>query len=432
MKIKLIQIDNFKVIKNFTADVNGRSFMLMGKNGVGKTSVEQFILMALGNTDIIPPGTDPNGYLVTTEDGNDFIFKVETKEGKLKVTVEGPDGMKVADDSKGKGKIAQIVGAMNFNPHKFIELSKTDKGRKEQVEIWKNTFLDEPTKKEILRLEENVKSIEKDRTDLGRAITTTEGAVKLHPLNVYAYANRLDEFTPVDITEITTAHAQAVKHNELVAKSIAKKESIDSDLFNNQKLLAEKQEALKKLQQEIESIENKISEGEEAQKKGAKWIEENPKKDTSDLDIQIKAATEANTKHKEAQELKAKVSELAKMQEEYGEYTANIQSQRQAIRDYIRQMDHSVDGLTINENELIYRDVPVHPDTLSESERIELAYKMTMAANPRMKFIFIEDSNLLDEDKWNALLELRDKYDMQIIGEEVVRGQKTLKIELIN
>lgn len=431
MKIKLIQIDNYKVLKNFTADVQGRSFMLMGKNGVGKTSVEQFIQYVLGDPDAIPPDVDINGFLVTTRDGHDWLFKVETKNGKKVVVMEGPDGMKITDDTKGKGKIALTVGAKNFNPHRFIELSRTEKGVKEQIEIWKNTYLDEETKKEILRLEENVKSIEKDRTELGRDITKTKGAIASHPLNNYAYAHKLDEFKPVDITEITTKHGRAAKHNELVERSVAVKEGIQTDVKNTQVSLEKKREELRKLNSEIIFLETKEKELQERLVTANKWITENPKEDTSDLDAQIKTANEANEKHKGAQELKAQVAGLTKLEEEYGEHTANIHSQRQAIQASIRGMAHSVDGLVITEDQMIYRDVPVHSQNLSMSERMELAWKMDMAANPQFKFIFIEDSNLLDEDKWNALIELKDKYDMQIIAEEVVRGQKTLKIELI-
>lgn len=417
MKIKLIHIDNYKVIKDFTADVQGRSFMLMGKNGVGKTSVEQFIQYVLGNPDAIPPDAEINGFVVTTKDGHDWMFKVETKNGKKIVVMEGPDGMKVTDETKGKGKIAQTVGAKNFNPHRFIELSKTEKGVKEQIEIWKNIYLDEPTRIEILRLEENVKSVEMGRTEIGRDITKLKGAIASHPLNNYAYAHKLDEFKPVDITEITVKHAQAVKHNGQVERSVVIKEGIESDL--------------RRVADEIAVLQASENVMKERLANANKWLSENIKQDTSDLDAQIKSANESNEKHKGALELKGKVADLGKLEEEYGEHTANIHSQRTAIQQAIRGMGHSVDGLVITEDQMIYRDVPVHSQNLSMSERMELAWKMNMAANPEFKFIFIEDSNLLDEDKWNALLELKDKYDMQIIAEEVVRGQKTLKIEII-
>ncbi len=417
MKIKLIHIDNYKVIKDFTADVQGRSFMLMGKNGVGKTSVEQFIQYVLGNPEAIPPDADMNGYVVTTKDGHDWVFKVETRNGKKIVVMEGPDGRKITDDTKGKGKIALTVGAKNFNPHRFIELSKTQAGVKEQIEMWKNTYLDEGTRKEIARLEENVKSIEKDRTSIGQDVTKLKGAIASHPLNNYAYAHKLDEFKPVDITEITAKHGVAVKHNEQVERSVAIKEGIEADLVKVSNEIKDLLEKEKKLQDRYIAAK--------------KWLSENPKQDTSDLDKQIKDANEANDKHKGAVELKGKVADLVKLEEEYGEHTANIHSQREAIRTAIRGMGHSIDGLVITEDEMIYRDVPVHSKNLSTSERLELAWKMDMAANPQFDFIFIEDSNLLDEDKWNALLELAKTYDKQIVAEEVVRGQKTLKYELI-
>ena len=57
--------------------------------------------------------------------------------------------------------------------------------------------------------------------------------------------------------------------------------------------------------------------------------------------------------------------------ENIGELTALIESSKQAINDTIKQMESPVNGLTYNEDTLVYNDVPVSINNLSSSEIIE-------------------------------------------------------------
>jgi len=62
MKIKQIKIKDFKAIKEFEADFKGANIIICGENGVGKSSLMQFIEIALGRNNNIPPDATGESY----------------------------------------------------------------------------------------------------------------------------------------------------------------------------------------------------------------------------------------------------------------------------------------------------------------------------------------------------------------------------------
>ena len=74
------------------------------------------------------------------EEGN-YIFQVKFKNNKPVVTITAPDGNK---DNR-KSALAGVVGAIDFDINKFVSLSDSRKGRKEQVEIFKSLLPKEVT-----------------------------------------------------------------------------------------------------------------------------------------------------------------------------------------------------------------------------------------------------------------------------------------------
>ena len=59
MKIMKVNLKNFKVLEDFEQDLNGSSILLVGDNGIGKSTVLQGIKIALGSKDI--PSTLQDG-----------------------------------------------------------------------------------------------------------------------------------------------------------------------------------------------------------------------------------------------------------------------------------------------------------------------------------------------------------------------------------
>ena len=419
VKIQQVHIERFKVLENLEVELKGKNVLLIGDNGLGKSSFMQFVKVALGEQKHLPPDTEGKGFVIATKDGLEYAFSVEIKDGKSKVVITGPDNLK---DNR-KGTLAQIVGAMDFDVNEFVELSRTKAGQKKQVEIYRS-FLEEEIQQELRRLETNVNIAFEERSNLNRDIAKLDGAIKQHPLNPHAYANQLDKFKPIDISSVFEQQKHAQAHNEMVEKALTKKEQNDKEVERVAADIQKKEEELKKMK-----IELNLAEG--AQTKTNTWLSKNPKQDTSSFDESINSASETNKQYEQAQALKKMMKDFHTMGDESGELTAKIGSQREAIAEFVRR-ETPVDGLVFDEEKLLYKDMPVHPDSMATSEIIELGIRMKMAENPDLGVLFIEHGESLGKEKFQALMDISKTYGWQLLIEQVERGTDTLKIELIS
>lgn len=417
MKIQKVTIKDFKAIKDFEKDINGNSFMLIGENGVGKSTVIQFLKIALGDQTVIPPNASGEGEVITDKDGKQYTFSVKfDKSGKSVVTVTAPDGMKDAR----KGTIASIVGAMSFDIDQFVELSKSEKGRREQVEIFKS-FLDEGTKEELKRYEANIKANYDERTEINRAIKEKEGAVKSHKL-----FNRItvDKFAKVDIDSV---YAELSTINEKNAKILKAQQEAN----NIQDKVAAAKQQIEDLTRQITELNESVSVNTERAKTAAKWLSENILVDAAELEAKIKDANEKNAEFEASEQLKKDLALIEKSKEESGELTAKIESEKGAIENAIKDMSSPVEGLMFDDSHLLYRGVPVSPDTLSTSEIMELGVKLKMAENPELGILFLERGESLGAKRLKEIQQLAETNGWQLIMEQVQRGQEKLTIEIM-
>lgn len=421
MKIQKIQITDFKILKNIEKEINGQNILLVGDNEVGKSSFIQFIEIALGRDVKIPA----EGNIWIDKNGNKYRFEVKPdKQGKNKVIIHSPDGMK--DDRK--SSLSEIVGAIEFDINNFVELSKTEKGRKEQVELFKS-MLPVMVQEELNRIERNIKLNYDDRTETNKEIKKLEGAIKLS--SVYNEINHLDRLQPVNVDDLTKRINLATNHNQMIVKS----QSALENLINEQnKDITE----LDELELKIKTIKDAIASRNDRINKAQDWLDKNNPIDMSLFELEMKNASETNRKADEALRLKNQLTTLNEHKEHSDKLTAQIESERQMLQDTIKSIETSVDGLNYYDDGLYYAPtgksdaVLVHPDNLSESVIIELGVKLKMAQNKNLGILCIERTESIGSKRWESILELAHKNNWQIIGEKVVRGEEQLLIELFS
>ncbi len=157
----------------------------------------------------------------------------------------------------------------------------------------------------------------------------------------------------------------------------------------------------------------------------------NPRKDISDFETTIKNATDTNNKYTAAQALFKDMALLETLKNEYGEQTVKIELTRQSIADTIRDIGLPVDGLSFDEEKLIYNNFPVHPDTQSESEIMHLGVKLKFCENPDLGILLLERTESIGQKRWDDILKMCKENNFQLIGELVKRGQEELQIEIM-
>lgn len=418
MKALEVKINKFKILENIEAQLQGNHILVMGDNGVGKSSFIQLIEIALGKQSHLPPNAEGQGEVVIEIKGKPVTFKVTFKDGKPVIKVKG-DGISIDNN---KSAIAQLVGANAFDIEEFVNLSKTKSGRKEQVEKFKG-FLPNETREELLKFENNLKNKLEERTELGRDVEKLKGTIALHPLK-HLPDSELAKLQPVDTVEVMAQLKQAQEHNAKIQK--VEDGLMDRHTKMNDKIvrIAELQEEINKLNIEVETLNKEIVDGKN-------WLLKNTKQDTTVFEKTISDASETNLKASQAKTLTEDRAKLETYQNEYGEATALIESTREAISNAIKDMDGPIEGLAYDEEQLVYNGIPVHPDSLSKSEIMELGVRLKLAENPE-GIIFIQEAESLGSERFLRLKEIADKHGLQIIAEQVQRGTKELHIEIMS
>ena len=406
--IKKVQIKEFKAIKDFDESFENNIILLKGDNGVGKSSVIQFIEIALGKQKNIPPNATGEGEVIADFKGNQYLFQVSFKDGKPIVTITAPDGMK---DNK-KSTLAGIVGAIDFDIDKFVEQSKSLSGRKEQIETYKK-FLDKEIVEQIERYESNVAINYEQRTIANRELKTIDGAIALHPMK----GENLN-IEPIDVSDVFQKQKEANEHNSKIE-------------VTESTLLQLKQEN-ERYDSEIARLMDLAKVNKDRIDKGESFLNSNTKIDITEFETKLQNANEINAQVSQAKELKAKLAEKEKLTNDIGEMTALIDSTRQVIQEAIRDMDSPIEGLGFDSEQLLYKGVPVNPDSLSKSEIMELGIKLKIAENPDAGVLFIQEGESIGAKRLEEIKEIAAKNNFQIIMEQVERGNEKLTVELVS
>lgn len=416
MKIVKVQINDFKNLKDFEADINGQNIILLGDNEVGKTSFLQFIEIALGNQKVIPPNINGSGEIITEMNGKEVKFKLDLVDGKPIIKVRG-EGISI--DNK-KGAIAELVGAVEFDIDNFVNLSKTTAGRKQQVDEFKK-FLDIDTINILNKCEANVKNHYEERTNINRDIKNLEGAIKLSPM--YNHQHELDKFITIDVTDVMSKLKDAQDNNSKISKVKTECETVNSNIEKARKEISE-------LQAKIDAYNAEIDLGIEKINKSNEWFKTHKEIDISPFNEIINSASEKNKKASDADKLRFDMKKLNDLKELSGEKTVLIESEKECIQQAIRDMDSPVNGLSFDEEQLLYNGIPVNPDSLSTSTIGELGVKLKRAENPGLPIL------LRCGESWGAkriqwLKDLSANQDFQIIMEKVDTSKDKLTIEIM-
>jgi hypothetical protein len=414
IKVQRVQIKGFKAIQDLDVDLEGKSIYLIADNQRGKSSFMDAIQIALGDKKSIPENMSGEAKVETTIDGKPYTFAFKTKKGNVELEVTLPDGIK---ETK-KGIIGGIVGAIGFDVNEFVKKSESKTGRKEQVEQYKK-MLPQDFIEGIEKFEKQAKMLYDDRTELGRKVDTLKGFIRESPL----FGNDL-KIQPVDVSALNTDLEKANAHN---AKINGAKQRVEDRKLS----ISAKESKIEALKAELAELERVLATEKQQQKDAGTWLEKNLPIDTSTLLTALNNASETNVKAEKAKEHKVKLEQLEKLEEQYNDLTVQIEVNKQAISDAIKDFQSPVEGLSFDDEQLLYNGTPVTLQNLSTSQIIELGIQMQNAFNPNLGLMFIENSNVIGKQRMNDIFEYAKKYDLQLFFEEVQRGQDELKIEFV-
>jgi predicted ATP-dependent endonuclease of OLD family len=417
MKIQRVKIKNFRNIEDIQSDINGSNILLIGENTRGKSNFIKAIETALGITShaaidpIMHGKEDANIEVVLGEDGKEYKFEVKFESGSDRpmITVTTPEGV----FSKAKSTIGSIVGEIEFDVDEFVEMSDSDRGRKDQVEIVKS-FLDPEIREQINEFEKLVQRYYEERTDINRSIKAIEGFIQKSTIDEHT---AILYGTTIDTTEIQERLTRAVKQSENIAKAEEKCRSYRSLIDSNKALIA-------KLQLEIDQAEESLD------KIGA-WLKTNPQVDKDGIMEELNHANAHNARCKDVESYVSHLRELKSLKEDSENLTIKVETVRQSITDTIREIDMPVEGLSFEGDQLTYHGRPVNKNTMSTSEIMMLGVQLKIAKNPNAHVIFIQRGESMGTEKLRDLQKMASEYNYQIIMEQMERGVDQLQIQIM-
>lgn len=419
LKFEHIDIHNFKNIEQRTIDINGRSFLIMGKNGSGKSSFIQALLSPL-DTKVIASMPVKDGEeqakieVVLAGDVNgkrtkyslEMYFSAKTNKGRLVVYNE--TGEKISAPST---FVKSLVGNISFDIMEFVNASKTNKinilrmlsGKDREITI---------AERDIKEAKEGIQYLKKREKDLSAFINEhdlNQEIIKRYesPIDVSAIQKKLEEINKL-----------AVNYSKIREGVLSRKREVDS--YNSK--INDLEARIKEMQEEISNLNETISLKSVEINKGEEWLKSNNVPDTQSVLDELNKALEHNQNHENIKSIASKHKEMVEVQN-------NIITNETALKKIIAQRDNlikesklPVKGLTWTDDEVFINGLPLESEQINKSTLFEIGAEISMALNPNLKVIFLHDGSLFDKEHLKSVVKKVEEKGYQCIIEYVAEN----------
>lgn len=411
MKIKLIEINDYKKLRNVLIEPGERSVVLIGgKNKQGKSTLLGAMSAALGGKKEVPEEPIRHGVekasirIVFDDDGGDLIVrrKFTKKSTSIEVT---SDGGTIKAPQK---MLDRLVGARFIDPMKFSRLPK-----KEQREVMLGCV-------ELgIDLDENIadeKKAYEERRDLNRDIKKLEAKVDDIPKKPIEGEDpsllqaQLDEFTEKE-SKARLADRDISQLREQVKRATQRKLDAQAELKTARENL---QVASKYLEETLARVEPEIvllqavaddepayEEVEAARAKMAEFIQNG----------------DALSKYRVWEE---ECRELAELKETSQAKSMEIDAYKDLRTEALAKAKMPIAGLTFDDEGLRLSGAPFYD--ASGAEKLMASIAIALALQPDLQDVWVEEGALLDEDSLVLLEEFADEKNVRIWIERVGEG----------
>lgn len=461
MYLKQLELSNFKTIKEFKKDFVGNIYLVTGENEFGKSTLLQAIAILLtGARDEVLKTGEEKGFVkgIIGDDGKNY-------EVELRFTKANPRGtLSITDKESGLksdkvSTIQDIFGYQDFNASEFISWSDSSEGRRKQLNVVKS-LLPEQVQKQVADLDIEITKTFESRKDANSEIKVHSTLVKAKLKNISE--TDIEKYAkPIEMKELITKKTEAAtlteqfkgverryeeRKNRKVTIPIEIKDlksilKVDIDEIKAEELRLKK-EFENKISQLLLKIDNvnaqaKVSENDlndelaeinEKQKTADTWIKENKPEDLEIIQTEIDDAETHNIKHTNVKEYLSAKSNLDKSTKSKEILEKTLELKRSEREKAIKESKLPIDGLSFSEDCLILNGIPFEHDKVSASQEMEVAIKLIIAKNKKVKIFKIDRAESLGSVKFNALIDFAKKEGFQGFFEEMIRNQNELVV----
>lgn len=446
MYIKKLELQNFQVIEKFDAEFNGNVYFVTGDNELGKSTLLKAIgALLTGERDDVLRNGASKGFakMVVGDDGEEFDVSLSFTENNPRGTLtikQKSSGMA----SNNVSMLQRIFGYQDFDAVEFSRWSETAEGRRKQIAVVKSLLAPE-VRERIETIDTEVAELKNERTGVNRDVKTFDTLVaqiveKLEPGDVDKYASPMDisglmeqQATNAKLIEkaksVRSILAQRIEQIAgIPARITAAEDALKQAKDTAAKMIADAEmaynESIATINAEKADLENRKA---NAEAWLAKYEENDPEK--TNIAALLAEAEEHNKKHALVEQYKEKKAQFDNAITLSGKIEFDIASLGKERAELISKAELPIEGLTFTDDGLQLNGVPFMPGKVSDSQCMEIAAKLVIAANPKVKVFRIARGESLGAKRLQSIIDIAKKNGYQGFIENVVRGQEELEIE---
>ena len=463
MYVKKLELLNFQVIKEFNADFDGNVYLITGDNELGKSTLLKAIgALLTGERDSVLRKGESKGFakMVIGDDGDEYEVSLNFTEANPRGTlsIKSKSGMK----SNNVSMLQSIFGYQDFDAVEFARWSETAEGRRKQIEVVKN-LLPKDVCKRIEAIDEETEELKNNRLYLNRDVKNLKSVVDEAKKNL-TDADIQKYSTKIDVSDLMQEQSQRIA---LIEKSKSVKSMLEqrtSQLaglpakieeeernYNDamQRIAAKLEEAriaFERAKQEAENeskarakahndflaeIESRKADLMQRKANAEKWLADFESRNitTDDLSQRLAQAEEHNRKNGEVVAYLEKCDSLKVADAKVADVENSLASLSEERANLIATSHLPIEGLTFTENGLELNGIPFSSGNVSDSQIMEVATKLIIASNPKVKVFRIARGESLGEKRLRAIVDMAKKNGFQGFIEQVQRGQTEMAIE---
>lgn len=464
MYIKKLELLNFQVIEQFSAEFTGNVYFVTGDNELGKSTLLKAIgALLTGERDDVLRNGASKGFakMVVGDDGEEFDVSLSFTENNPRGTLtikQKSTGMATNNVSM----LQRIFGYQDFDAVEFSRWSETADGRRKQIAVVKS-LLAPAVRERIEAIDVEVNGLKTERTGVNRDVKTFDTLIaqitgRMEPGDIEKYA------TPIDVTGLMeqqstnakliekakTVRAMLAQRTEQIAAIPGRIEAEKTKADETRKVYADKVAAAKAayeqavaeqagaitkidsvLKENIAAIEAEKADLETRKANAEQWLakyEQNNPEKTNVAELLANAEAH-NKKYSLVEQYKEKKQQFDDVKAKAEQMDARIDALAKERAELIATAKLPIDGLTFTDDGLELNGVPFIPGRVSDSQIMEIAAKLVIASNPTVKVFRIARGESLGAKRLETIIDIAKRNGFQGFIEQVQRGQTEMLVE---
>lgn len=461
MYIKKLELLNFQVIKEFKADFTGNVYFVTGDNELGKSTLLKAIgALLTGERDEVLRNGETKGFakMVVGGDGEEYDVQLSFTENNPRgtLTIKTSNGMQ----SNNVSLLQSIFGYQDFDAVEFSRWSETAEGRRKQIAVVKS-LLPVAVRERIEKIDAEVSNLKSERTGVNRDVKTFESLVKAANVTSDEITKYAEPIDVKDLMEKQQTNAALIEKAKTVRSMLEQRTAqlaeipgrIESENTRYEDEIAsinktvedakiayekalkaaeiDKQSALDEHNAELEKIESDKKDIENRKANAEGWLKDyeanNPEK--SNIPDMLAQADEHNKKHALVNDYLTRKKQLDDVVAKSESMDKQIEQLNTERAELIAKSELPIAGLSFTDDGLELNGVPFMPGKVSDSQTMEIAAKLIIASNPKVKVFRIARGESLGAKRLEAIVEIARQNGFQGFIEQVQRGQDEMRIE---